>query len=125
MATRKRSSNLKQPMASEYEEQKVLVQWLNLKGIVFYHIPNGGYRTIREAAKFKRMGVMPGVPDICIPIPIHPYHGLYLELKRHAGGSLSENQEKWLTKLRGFGYAAHVANGCAHAIQIIEIYFNK
>lgn len=33
---------------------------------IWWHTPNGGQRNPREGARFKRMGVMPGVPDILI-----------------------------------------------------------
>lgn len=54
-----------------------------------YHVPNGGKRSIREAARFKAMGVQRGVPDIAIDIrePIGTLHGrsprtgLNIELK--------------------------------------------
>jgi hypothetical protein len=31
-----------------------------------HHIPNGGFRTKVEAGKFKRMGVLPGMPDLLV-----------------------------------------------------------
>lgn len=32
--------------------------------VMFFHVPNGGKRNVREAAKLKRMGVLAGVPDL-------------------------------------------------------------
>ena len=55
-------------LPTESQEQIMLVTWLVKKGIKFYAIPNGGKRNYLEAAKFKREGVQPGVPDLCIPI---------------------------------------------------------
>ena len=32
--------------------------------VVYFHVPNGGKRNVREAAKLKKMGVLAGVPDL-------------------------------------------------------------
>ena len=34
--------------------------------LAFFHPANGGYRTPREAALFKALGVRAGVPDLCL-----------------------------------------------------------
>ncbi len=107
---------------SEAIEQIKLATWLSKQGIKFYAIPNGGYRNLLEALKFKRMGTMPGVPDLCIPIPAGSYHGLYIELKRQKGGKLSDNQKYWLEFLRDKGYKAEVGNGFEEAREIVLQY---
>jgi hypothetical protein len=109
---------------SEDQEQIKLATWLTKQGIRFYAIPNGGKRNLLEAVKFKRMGTMPGVPDLCIPIPSGSYHGLYIELKREKGGRVSESQSEWLAFLREKGYYAQVAKGFEEAKEMIEHYFS-
>ena|SRR5579862_7514365 len=37
--------------------------------LVFFHPANGGYRKPREAALFKALGVVAGVPDLCLILP--------------------------------------------------------
>lgn len=32
---------------------------------LLFHIPNGGHRSKREAMKFKAIGVVAGMPDLC------------------------------------------------------------
>src|SRR5690348_2099081 len=54
-------------LPKEQEEQFVAVAWLKRMGIPHHHSPNGGSRDIREASKFKRLGVSPGFPDLFIP----------------------------------------------------------
>lgn len=110
---------------TEADEQIALVQWMNLKKILYYHIPNGLRRHILEAKKLKKMGVMPGVPDICIPIPAKNYHGLYLELKRTGGGLVSPAQLLWIDRLNNNGFLAMIANGFDEAIRIIEDYLKE
>jgi hypothetical protein len=104
---------------TEVCEQIRVATWLAKKRIVFYHIPNGGYRRFEEAVKLKNMGVAAGVPDICIPIARKGYHGLYIELKRESGGKLSEAQRYWGEVLMAEGYAWHEAKGARECIGII------
>lgn len=110
----------------EDEEQFKAVIWLTNKNIPFYHIPNGGFRRLEEAVKFKRLGVRPGVPDICIPVARDmdgkSYHGLYIELKRVSGGTLSDAQRYWLEELAKQGYATHVAKGADALIDYVRKY---
>lgn len=112
------------PIPSEDQEQIKLATWLTKQGIRFYAIPNGGKRNLFEAVKLKRMGTMPGIPDLCIPIPSGSYHGLYIELKREKGGKVSEAQSDWLAFLREKGYYAHVAKGFEEAREMIVHYFS-
>jgi VRR-NUC domain len=107
---------------SEDKEQIALATWLTKQGIIFYAVPNGGRRNLREAVKLKRMGVSPGVPDICIPIPSGDYHGCYLELKRQKGGRLSPEQAGWLQYLRNQNYYADMAEGFEEAKKIVLYY---
>ncbi len=107
---------------TEDQEQIKLAVWLAKQGIRFYAVPNGGRRNLLEAIKFKRMGVSPGVPDVCIPIPSGSYHGLYIELKRESGGVVSESQANWLNYLQSQGYWATVARGFEQAKAIVLEY---
>lgn len=117
---------------SEDKEQMAFVQWMTLNKIPFFHIPNGGKRERRlsrtgrwicpEGAKLKRMGVQPGVPDICIPLPLSGYHGLYIEFKTQTG-VVSREQRWWLETLNEAGYLAVVARpDWVAAVKITEEY---
>lgn len=112
--------------ATYYEdiEQILLVQWLTKLGVPFYHIPNGGVRSWKEAVKFRRLGVRAGVPDLCLPLPRSCYHGLYVELKRVSGGRLTDSQQFWLELLRKNGYMAEVCHGAEEAKKVIMGYMN-
>lgn len=109
---------------TEEMEQCKLVQWLHDKGILFYAIGNGR-RDAAEGAKFKRLGVSAGVPDLCIPYARKSRHGLYIELKRITGGVLSDAQKSWLAFLNEQNYQAQVCRGFEHAKQTIEDYFGN
>jgi hypothetical protein len=107
----------------EVEQEKFFV-WLDQNGIIAFHPRNGGSLNPIEGAKFKRLGVKRGVPDVCLPLVAAPYHGLYIELKKIDGklSDLSEEQAWWLKFLQGQGYKAEVAFGFLHAKQIVEEY---
>ncbi len=109
---------------TEEEEQIIFVEWLKYHHIFFYHSPNGGYRRFSEAKRFKKMGVIAGIPDICIPMPKLPFHGMYIELKRRKGGVCSEAQKWCLQELSRLGYATFVAHGADNAIKAVQDYFN-
>ena len=86
-----------------------------------FAIPNGGHRHKAVAVRMKAEGVKPGVPDICLPVPRGPWHGLYIELKTE-GGSVSRAQRRWLTLLTALGYRAEVCRGWQQAQAVIEDY---
>ena len=111
----------------EDNEQMALFGWANLQQGKYpelerlFHIPNGGKRDAREAARFKRMGVKPGVPDLFLPVPRAGYHGLFIEMKA-PGGRLSDYQKEWLKQLEASGYAAFVCFGFDEAARDIVNY---
>jgi hypothetical protein len=72
-------------------------------GVVWFHIPNGEKRSPATAAKLKRMGVLPGVADLCIMIPEEGVH--WLELKS-GGGRLSSQQQAFLASAINAGSRA-------------------
>ena len=48
-----------------------------------------------EAVHLKRMGVKPGVPDLFLPFPVPPFHGLWIEMKSETGRA-SAVQKEWI-----------------------------
>lgn len=113
---------LKLAVPSEDQEQIVAATWLRKNNILFYHIPNGGKRSLSEGAKFKAMGLQAGVPDICVPMARRGYHGLYIELKRKWHSVVSEKQQFWLEALAKEGYCTHVAYGSEDLIRLVKQY---
>ena|SRR5580692_6545645 len=111
-------------LLKEDQEQKLLTDWLNLKKIRFYAIPNGGSRNLLEAIKLKRTGVKPGVPDLCLPFPSGDWHGMYIEMKRKEGGRISQQQQDWLDYLFANGYYVGVAYGFEMAKEMVEYYLS-
>ncbi len=70
---------------TEDQEQMTLMSWAHrvkygsgrLSDYLF-HIPNGGSRNIIEAAKFKKLGVKAGVPDLQLIVQMVRYTGFGL-----------------------------------------------
>lgn len=113
---------------SENIEQTLLVDLIrsNHPNVLVYAIPNGGYRDAREASNLKRTGVLAGIPDLCIPEPRKPFHGLYIELKRNdrIKARVSAAQNSIIEQLRARGYRVEVAWGAKHAYEIFCDYIN-
>ena len=117
------------PKTTEADEQKALMQWAKwqegrypeLK--LLYHCPNGGTRNKLEAANLKRQGVKAGVPDLFLPVPRSPKHGLFIEMKV-GRNKCTDNQKKWIRKLIEQGYEVKVCYSCEEAIQVIKKYLN-
>jgi hypothetical protein len=106
---------------SEHDEQVAVVEYCDLKSIPVYAIPNGGLRRKSEAARLKAEGVSKGVPDLCVPRARGRYHSLYIEMKAD-GGKPTEEQARWILRLRAEGMCAYVCYGAENAIALIDRY---
>jgi hypothetical protein len=73
---------------SEHDEQVALVKWARLAAkqhpelSLLFAIPNGGARSKATAGRLKAEGVLPGMPDVCLPSPQGLLGACYIELKR-------------------------------------------
>lgn len=138
------------PPPTEDTEQMCLFRWADAQSgkypelSLMYHIPNGGKRGKAEAGRFRALGVKSGVPDIFLPRGFHAldfvgprqfnidgtqyavtetiYNGLYIELKRLRGGTVSATQKQWIARLRDAGYAVEVCKGWEAAAAVITDY---
>lgn len=115
------------PLPSESVEQQCLFRWAELHTgkypelSLMFHIPNEGKRSLATGGRLKAEGLKPGVPDICLPVPRGPYHGLYIEMK--AGRNrVTENQKWWLNRLSWQGYQTAVCYSCEEAAECIKKY---
>lgn len=115
----------KQPYRSGYQlrpEDKVqiaCVQTAKLMRIPIFHIPNGiDIPHPLTRLKYQKMGLEPGVPDLCCPMPTGAPHfktGVWVECKaeyfdketgkKTGKGKISPEQTLWHERLRSWGYA--------------------
>jgi hypothetical protein len=85
-------------------------------------VPNSAAGSRTAAAYFRSEGVRPGYPDAILDVPVAPFHGLRIEMKRIRGGSVDPDQERWHERLRRRGYAVIVPAGHKEAMAMIEAY---
>ncbi len=110
---------------SEFELQKYVVQLLRLTGrpdVVWYHVPNGEYRSPKTGARLKAMGVQRGVADLCLLIPRGPFqYGMacFLELKAAKGRQTPEQRAFMDAVVRG-GARYAIAKSPEEARGILE-----
>lgn len=113
---------------TEEQEQIAVIEWAMLMEkqapelALLYHCPNGADRHPAVAAKLKKQGVKPGVPDLFLPVARGTAHGLYIEMKRQKGGRVSEDQKAWMEALTQQGYLCVVAHGAEEACDVIWHY---
>jgi hypothetical protein len=105
-------------------EQRLQIELVNtLRAIapplefMCFHVPNGGYRTPREAAIFKALGVIPGIPDlVCL---WSAGRVGFIELKAH-NGALTNIQGRTHAFLRGMGFQVAVVRSVEQAIDTLK-----
>lgn len=103
---------------SESEEQAIFVQWLRLKGIHHFRVPNETYtKSWKQKAMNKALGVSSGVPDLFL---IVGGQMVAIEMKRLKGGKTTPNQKEWLARLNAAGVPSLVCNGAKEAITYVE-----
>lgn len=113
-------------MAHANEEdavQQVVARYLDLAGVLYCHVPNGGYRHPATAARLRSQGVKAGVPDIMVydaPPRVPGTVGAAMELKRTKGGRVSPAQQAWLRGLANAGWATAVCHGVDEALAMLR-----
>jgi hypothetical protein len=115
-----------EPAENPYEEseQRLVAKVLDAQGLDWFHVPNGGGRWSGEGGKLKAQGVKKGVPDIVVmenpKAPGFQHHpGVVIELKRIKGGTVSEEQKKWLGIFKRQGFYSGIAKGHMEVIDIL------
>ena len=111
----------------EDDLQATCIKWFDyqypkLKNLLF-HVPNGGNRNVREAARLKSQGVRSGVADLILLIPKSNFHGLCIEMKSEKG-KLSENQKEWLKLVSSQCFCVQVCNSFESFYKTINEYMN-
>lgn len=94
----------------EESEQIALMNWARLVQVgectleeMLVHCPNGGWRSPREAALFKAMGVKAGIPDVLLPLRAGLYGAGWWELKVGRNKPTAQ-QLHWHALLRSCGH---------------------
>lgn len=124
-----RRPTVKQIIPLEHEEQVNFINWadhyLNNSELVLFAIPNGGKRHKKTAAEMKAEGVRKGIPDLMLAYPQGGYHGLFIEMKRVKGGSVSPEQKDIIARLQKQNYKVVVCKGWDAARTTLMNYVEK
>ena len=119
-----------QPVIGKEEaHQTALTNWARMMRTqypaltLYHHIPNGGLRDKRTAARLIGQGVHSGVPDVFVPAARGGYHGIYVELKTGAN-SPTPNQNEFMSGAMAEGYYCAVCYGWPCAAAVIEDYLH-
>ena len=124
---------MKPPPPSEETEQKIVVNWLRAKGVLFSATANGARMSWKQAKKLKSTGCSKGLVDLLIfDRPTHEVlvgsiidsrpAGIAIEMKRRNSvpSAVSPEQREWLDALEQRGWLVKVAKGAIDAIQFLE-----
>lgn len=116
----------KKPGHPESELQRACVRWFRLQypGVLFFHIPNGGKRNAREAARFKAEGVVPGIPDLFLAEARHGFHGLFIEMKAGKNRPTPEQADA-MQMLSASGYLCAVCYTFEAFKELIDNYMKR
>lgn len=110
---------------SEHQTQSVFFEWAatqRFPGIELMHaVPNGGHRHPAVAAKLKKEGVKPGVPDVSWPVARGGFIGLAIEFK-HGDGNPTREQKDRITALQREGWCVAVCWDWWAAARFVEGY---
>ena len=113
-------------MKQEDSLQVAIANYLRLQypKAFWCHPPNGGKRNVIEAAKFKKMGVRAGLPDILIFERIDDCAGLFLELKAGKNKE-TELQIFAMNELRRNGWIGWIVYNFDDAKVFIDAYLKN
>jgi hypothetical protein len=112
----------------QFPEFQVQVEFVSLMrmyypDLLMFAVPNGGKRSIQDARRFKAMGVLAGVSDICVLEPNGVYAGLWIEFK--APGKvkqLSADQKEFGQKVLDRGFEFITFDNAVLALIYVEGY---
>lgn len=108
--------------------QYQIVEWMKYahKEAFFIHVANEGRGRISftQMEKIKGLGVKKGAPDLLFFDARHGFHGLAIEVKTPTG-TVSREQQQFLTQLSHRGWLTHVARSFEKAQQIINDYYGN
>lgn len=83
----------------------------------------GGIGNVRRGSQRKSEGQAKGFPDLAIYVPVGPYHGAFIELKREHSFKISPEQKEWGRELTDRGYAFMFAFGLDDLMEKTQAYF--
>lgn len=106
------------PIPTEAIEQGNLVQYLRMRNMSHFRVPNETYtKSFKQKLANKALGVSPGVPDIFVIVGTQL---IAIEMKRISGSRTTPQQIEWIKRLNDVGVTARICKGCDEAIKFIN-----
>ena len=124
-----KKANLTPLKATEADEQKAFIAYLQAKGFPYCAIPNANAMSfidralaVKIMAKMKAQGLQKGFPDLIVFLPSCV---AFVEMKRKKGGVASEEQKDWINLINGYPYAfGAICKGAKEARSFIDNLIN-
>lgn len=124
-----RKANLTHLEATEADEQRAFIAYLQAKGFPYCAIPNANAMSfidralaVKIMAKMKAQGLQKGFPDLVVFLPSCI---AFIEMKRKKGGVASEEQKEWINIINGFPYSfGAICKGAKEARSFIDNLIN-
>lgn len=114
-----------------HEEEDIQGEFFEKARIIFpelgkllFAVPNGGKRNIKEAARMKKQGVVPGASDILCLIPNKHYNYMGMECKTEKGKQ-SEDQKEFQKQVEAAGGFYVLFRSAREGIEILKKYLNE
>lgn len=108
----------------ESDLQIQIINYLNLRKILYCASSQGFKLSIKSALKAVKMGYVKGFPDIIIYEPKGKFHGMAIEMKRN-GGDISREQIWWRDQLIIREYHYFLCNPKLENYQIVNETINE
>jgi len=107
----------------EHKIQVSIAQYLDLKGLCWWAVPNGGQRNLKVAKKLKAEGVKTGVPDITL-IYEGQFYGIEVKKPKTTTpkGVLSKNQKIRIDQIKRSGGVIGLAYSVADVQELLQIW---
>ena len=108
---------------TEHQLQKAITQYLNLLGLCWWAVPNGGRRNIITATRLKSEGVKSGIPDISL-IYKGQFYGIEVKKPKTdtPKGTLSKVQKDRIAQIERSGGVAGIAYSIVDVEKLLQIW---
>ena len=108
---------------TEHKIQKAIAQYLDLRNLCWWAVPNGGHRNISVARKLKMEGVKSGIPDITL-IFNGRYYGIEVKKPKTvtAKGTLSLNQKTRIAQIQSCGGVVGLAYSVSDVQDLLQLW---
>lgn len=122
---------------TEHDHQVIVVKWwsiacatYNLPRPALFSIPNANMLLPKAAHPERLMAYMTsegfrkGASDMFLAVPVHPFGGMFIELKRNQRSIATDEQINFTAEMNRLGYKAIIAKGSEQAVDEIKRYLS-